>query len=243
MNIQEFGSRISALRKEKGWTQDNLAEKVGVTYQAVSKWETAQSYPDITLLPLLADVLEVSLDELFGRTWRGTEPMESDAEPSGTERISISPEQPQIAEGTLYGALYLDGRLLSWKEADWAVPLVLEYSGALHGSIECAGDVRCINSSINGSVRAGGDVRLENCGDIRGNLNAEGDICCGDVSETVTAGGDVSCGNVGRDVNAEGDVNCGGVGCDVNAEGDVNCGIVGGSVHAEGDVVYKDPDA
>ena len=63
---QTLGKRIAMLRKEKGLTQEQLAEKVGVSAQAVSKWENDVSCPDITLLPLLADILGVTVDELLG---------------------------------------------------------------------------------------------------------------------------------------------------------------------------------
>jgi transcriptional regulator with XRE-family HTH domain/predicted membrane protein len=63
---ETLGKRIAALRKEKGLTQEQLAEKVGVSPQAVSKWENDVSCPDITLLPLLADLFGVSVDELLG---------------------------------------------------------------------------------------------------------------------------------------------------------------------------------
>jgi len=53
-------------RKEKGITQDALAEHVGVTKASVSKWETGQSYPDITLLPKLATFFNISIDDLIG---------------------------------------------------------------------------------------------------------------------------------------------------------------------------------
>lgn len=63
---QTMGKRIAQLRKEKGWTQEQLAEKLGVSAQAVSKWENDISCPDITLLPLLASTLGVTTDELLG---------------------------------------------------------------------------------------------------------------------------------------------------------------------------------
>ena len=63
---ETLGKRIAMLRKEKGLTQEQLAEKVGVSAQAVSKWENDISCPDITLLPLLADLFGVSVDELLG---------------------------------------------------------------------------------------------------------------------------------------------------------------------------------
>ena len=60
-----LGKRIAALRREKGLKQDELAEKLGVSAQAVSKWENDQTCPDISLLPLLSKTLGVSVDELL----------------------------------------------------------------------------------------------------------------------------------------------------------------------------------
>lgn len=57
---------ITAKRKEKGITQDDLAVYIGVSKASVSKWETGQSYPDITFLPQLAAYFNISIDELIG---------------------------------------------------------------------------------------------------------------------------------------------------------------------------------
>ena len=56
---------IAALRKEKGWTQEQLAEKLSVSAQAVSKWEGGKSCPDISLLPAIAKLFGVTVDALF----------------------------------------------------------------------------------------------------------------------------------------------------------------------------------
>lgn len=56
---------IKLLRKQKNLTQEDIASALGMTYQAVSRWETGASYPDVELLPALASVLDVSLDALF----------------------------------------------------------------------------------------------------------------------------------------------------------------------------------
>ena len=60
-----LGSRIAEYRKRAGITQDQLAEKMNVSPQAVSKWENDLSCPDISLLPQLADLFNVSIDELM----------------------------------------------------------------------------------------------------------------------------------------------------------------------------------
>ena len=65
MNIK-IGTIIKKLRAENNITQDTLATAIGVTPQAISRWESEGGYPDIELLPLLADFFAVSMDELLG---------------------------------------------------------------------------------------------------------------------------------------------------------------------------------
>lgn len=62
----ELGNNIKELRKQKGLRQEQLAEAMGVSTASVSKWETNQSYPELTLLAELADFFEVSIDTLIG---------------------------------------------------------------------------------------------------------------------------------------------------------------------------------
>lgn len=62
---ETIGNRISKFRKEKHMTQEELAKVMGVSSQAVSKWETDTSCPDISLLPQLCKVLGVTTDELL----------------------------------------------------------------------------------------------------------------------------------------------------------------------------------
>lgn len=65
MDSEKFGKFIAMLRKEKGWTQLELAEKLNVTDKAISKWERGKGFPDISTFKPLADVLEVSLLEIM----------------------------------------------------------------------------------------------------------------------------------------------------------------------------------
>lgn len=68
MTTIKINEQIAFLRKQKGLTQEELANALGVTNQAVSKWESAQCCPDIQLLPDLAKIFDVSVDELLGYT-------------------------------------------------------------------------------------------------------------------------------------------------------------------------------
>ncbi|MBR5500357.1 MAG: helix-turn-helix transcriptional regulator [Clostridia bacterium] len=63
MNI---GNKIRELRKNRGITQEQLANSIGISFQAVSKWENGIALPDITLAPILARYFGISMDELFG---------------------------------------------------------------------------------------------------------------------------------------------------------------------------------
>lgn len=62
----DFNENVRYLRKQRGLTQEELAEQLNVSYQTVSKWETGVSMPDIGMLPVLADCFEISIDELLG---------------------------------------------------------------------------------------------------------------------------------------------------------------------------------
>ena len=65
MNTQDFGKFVAELRKEKGMTQMQLAEKLNVTDKAVSRWETGKNFPDIEIFEDLSKTLEVSVSELL----------------------------------------------------------------------------------------------------------------------------------------------------------------------------------
>ncbi len=65
MNQFEIGKFIAQLRKEKGMTQEELAEIMGVTDKSVSRWENGKTLPDISLLVELSEVLNISLGELL----------------------------------------------------------------------------------------------------------------------------------------------------------------------------------
>lgn len=65
MKTEKVAEQIAELRKNKGLTQSELGERLGVTFQAVSRWERGETLPDITLLPDLANVLQTSIDNIL----------------------------------------------------------------------------------------------------------------------------------------------------------------------------------
>lgn len=81
MKKKTLGMMISSLRKENGMTQLELAEKMGVTDKAVSKWERDLSCPDVTTIPRLAELFGISVDEL----------MQTGTAPAQEEKKDIAP--------------------------------------------------------------------------------------------------------------------------------------------------------
>ena len=63
---ESIGRIIAVKRKEKGLTQEGLANLLQITPQAISKWENGVGLPDVTLIPRIATALQISVDELFG---------------------------------------------------------------------------------------------------------------------------------------------------------------------------------
>ncbi|MBQ2973201.1 MAG: helix-turn-helix transcriptional regulator [Clostridia bacterium] len=61
-----LAENIQKYRKKCGLTQEDLAKKLGVTFQAVSKWENSKAAPDITLIPTIAKIFNITTDDLFG---------------------------------------------------------------------------------------------------------------------------------------------------------------------------------
>ena len=183
-----LGNKIAELRKEKGMTQETLANMLGVSNQAVSKWEANQSCPDIQLLPELADLFEISLDSLFGR-----------------EEKTVSTENsiqslPWEDDGKLRAVIYVGHSLIGKEECEKGRKILFEYEGPALDIISSF-SVTCDN--VGGNVEAGGDVTCDN---IDGNDEAGGDVTCDAVGGNVKAGGDVTCDDVGGSVSAHGDI-------------------------------------
>ena len=88
MQQQTLGAMIASLRKERQMTQLELAEQLGVTDKAVSKWERNLSCPDIAAIPKLADILGVSVEELL-RAQTAEQPAEKPGEAARTARLIL----------------------------------------------------------------------------------------------------------------------------------------------------------
>lgn len=214
---ETMGAIIMRLRKEKGFTQEQLANELGISYQAVSKWETGNSCPDIAALPLLADLFGVSIDTLFGHPG---------AEASAAPEPEAAAALPWPDDGGFYAVLYHGHELIGSQNEARRV-FRFEYEGPAQ-NVSCSFDLE-ITGDVCGDAAAGGDL---NCGAVYGSVQAGGDVTCDQVSGNVRAGGDVTCDDVTGSVTAGGDVTCDDVDGSVTAGGDVSCDEIAGSAFA-----------
>ena len=190
-----LGTQIGLYRRKLNITQEALAQKLGVTNQAVSKWESDQCCPDVMLLPKIADIFEISIDMLFGR------------EPAAAMEL------PWKNDNALHIVLFQGHRLMRGCAVQQEV--TIHYEGPAR---DIYSDFSVCCEDVSGNVSAGGDV---NCDDVAGDVKANGDVSCDDVDGSVTASGDVSCNDVGGNVKAGGDVDCGDVGGSIYTGGNI----------------------
>ena len=83
-----FAENLQLARKKNGLTQEELAEMLDVSRQAVSKWEQGDGYPEVEKLLVLSDKLDISLDELMGRVPRGAAPADDTFSGDRTSGVS-----------------------------------------------------------------------------------------------------------------------------------------------------------
>ena len=168
-----LGTQIALLRKQNNITQEALAQQLGVTNQAVSKWESDQCCPDVTLLPKLADIFHISIDTLFGRPT-----------PKADKGFSF----PWPDDNTLHAVLFVGHTLVDGHPAEKEI--TFHYEGpALNVSSNFS--VTC--EDVDGNINAGSTV---SCTDVSGSIHAGGNVNCGDVAGDLCAGGKVNCGGV-----------------------------------------------
>ena len=193
MNI---GPNIRTLRTRAGMTQEQLAGQLGVTYQAVSRWETGANTPDISLLPALATVFDVSIDALFNDQ-SALPPLSLDHIPDddtirviqlrGRRLIDVaqtfSPDCPPIEiafprncnDATQYFKVEVHGHVIA--------------DGSINGDVVAHMSVNC--ADINGTVRCQGDITVSN-------IHSLADIHCAAVKDCYR----ITC----RDVHCSGDI-------------------------------------
>lgn len=249
MDNLKLNDTICFYRKKQGLTQEELAVKLGVTNQSVSKWESAQCCPDISLLPKLADIFGISIDELFGKEPKPT-----------TNNYDLCTEFPWPDDEKLR-IVFAKGRKILDKSDNINECISIRFphdcneTTRQYFKVEVFGNISC-DASINGDVVSHGEIE---CNEINGDIkeSSQNVNCQGNINGNVNAGANISCGgsigggvNCGNNVSCAGEingaVNCGdNVACGDNIKGDVNCGgsieckIIEGNVECQGNIIYK----
>ena len=234
MNEHNLNKNIAELRKDAGLTQEQLATKLGLSYQAVSKWENGLSCPDVMLLPRLAEIFGVSIDALFGLESAAlipvAEPEESSLPWPDNEDIymvvyqghTLITEDPMVLNPRLKELPFV------WKGPALNVNSVLSMrvSGNVRGDASAGGSITC--DGVGGNAIAGQNVT---CDAVQGNVTAGGSVACDNVYGSVDAGTSVACDSIGGDVSAGGNVTCDSIGGSVSTGGYVSCDGEGGGWH------------
>ena len=247
---------IAALRRANGFTQEELAEKLGITFQAVSKWENLLSCPDISLVPDIAKIFCVSTDALFGM-----------------EKEEKFPLLPWEDDGKLHVAVFEGTRPVSQTEyRNEKMKISVHLTGDIRDVVcDCSvvsenisGDILMTLGNVNDgqlnvaceNIEGDVTVSLQNCekspvsiacNDIKGDVTvkASGDvsIACddmdGDVTVSSTGESCVTCDNIDGDVTVTGGrFACDDIDGDVTIAGksdpDVTCDNVDGDVTVTG---------
>lgn len=218
-NINVLAANIQKYRKKSGLTQEQLAEKLGVTFQAVSKWENAKCAPDILFLPVIADLFGCYIDELFSRDIKRE------------NHYDICPEFPWADDAIIRGVVCEGRKILQCASLvdRFTFEIIgdaknvqcecnIEVAGNVLGGCMAGGDVN-VEGSVSGGCNSGYSITVE--GDLSGACNAGAEIICdGDLSGDIICGGTVKvCGDVESE-RIDGDVVCNSLKCG-KIEGDV----------------------
>ena len=178
----QIGNNIKFLRQKSNLTQEQLAQRLDVSYQAVSKWETNSNTPDISLLPKIASLFHVSIDALFSDDISAYhadfQAIEDDdviriIQMRGKQILKVTPtlspqDNPPIEiafprncnEQTQYFKVEIFGHVIS--------------DGSINGDVICHQSIQC--ATINGDIHAEGNISVHE-------INSNGKLICNTISD------------------------------------------------------------
>ena len=199
-----FATQFKEYRKKLNISQEEIAERLNVTSQAVSKWECEKSYPDMQMLVDIATLFEISLDELI----------------LGKKDTCVTniPDDEKLRLVLCKGKEVVDS-------SEYDVTMKIRLDGKCE-SLEISGNAN-ITGEIIGEVHASGSV---NCDAIRGNVTAGTSVNCDEVLGNVHAGSGVNCDGIGGDVSAGTNIVCDDIGGNVACGLTIQCDNISGSV-------------
>lgn len=219
MATLHISNNLSYMRKQLQWTQEGLAEQLGVSYQAVSKWENRLAFPDITLLPEIARLFQITIDELLliDLSEQRKQVTASETLPAMQNLVLKHEHQPDNQETAAHG------------EPTYSIKLF--YNGS-----ECAEFpewAKEIEISLTGGVN---DVNSDfsiNCDTIHGNATAGLNVSCNNIGGNAYAGGNLSCDEInGSSVSAGSNIYGDTIYGNATAGSSIQCNIIHGTATA-----------
>ena len=266
-NISEvICDRIAQLRKRDKLSQETLANMLGITFQAVSKWENNVSCPDISIMPSIAKIFNVPIGYLFGEevynekaytdrqeipenngnnTFNGENIIRCDWNDDGVVRVVVARGHELIKSQELdekikqFVSVQLNTNINGGKIDSQLSISIPQESEVTNSTLTAGNSINCGDITDGGTMSAGNSI---NCGDITasGTITAGCSINCGDISEsgTVSAGDYIQCGDISdcEKVEAQGSINCD----DINDCGDISAKdkIICGDISDCGDIHF-----
>ncbi|MDF2590283.1 MAG: hypothetical protein K0S41_4126 [Anaerocolumna sp.] len=224
---------IQSLRRQRNITQDVLAQALGISVQAVSKWETGNSLPDIMLLPDIAKFFGVSIDYLFHpENNEKQQSLSLDINDDNKLRILQFIGRRMVDAQEYIPDCYIPIAIDPDKYKDVSISVEIrgnaEIKGNISGSLSAGGYVECAN--VNGSLNAG---TYTECGNIGGNVNAGTYVECGNINGNVSTGAQIECGNINGGASSFGSIECGNIVGNVSCQGDLNAEKIDGDVEVK----------
>lgn len=241
-----IGANINRLRCESGMSQSALADKLGVSHQAVSQWERGETVPDVILLPEIATVFDTDVNELFGMSAKIASCKKGNALSFGKKKLRIDGDY--TVQTRIEGGIRLTGDLAVLGDVNGDIDAGGDVSvhGKVNGSINAGGDAT-VNGKVDGSIEVGGDATVN--GTIGGSIETGGDLSVmGNVAGNISAKGDAQLGSRDNSVKISGSVNVGGdaviwadIAGDLTVDGDLELhGTVGGKIICGGEITYEE---
>ena len=242
----KFAQNFKEYRKMSNFSQEEIAEKLNVTSQAISKWECDKSYPDIEMLIKISDLFNVSLDMLLKSNKNTSNALIDNIPDDDVMRVVLCQGNKVIKSEKTEDTINIS--------FDKSVKSI-----EIHGNVNIGGDVyadiTAHNSiscnDVDGEVTAGGSI---SCDNIEGEVCAGSSISCDNIDGNVSTGKELSCDNIIGNVavgfnlqcdNIEGNVSCGmTITCDnINGDikeckGDINCNSISGNIEKCEKIVY-----
>jgi len=210
MNYNEnIRNNIQRLRKENNIKQETLAEALNISVQAISKWETGASLPDILQLPAIARFFNISIDYLFYNMM-----------------TSESCEINALPDDNILRIVQFNGKKMlcsdNWEKDKEIVLRIDKNFKTPVLNVEIQGNASILGD-VGGYVEADGNI---NCGNINSYVECGGNVNCGNIGSYVECGENVNCGNIGSYVECGDSVHCTNISGYVECGGNVKCEMI-----------------